>query len=1405
MICYFDKTETNFTHNGKGVLDNYIISPTVNEELNGSFYFEFDYPIQAKYAKDLVPEMIVKCPVPNLPDQLFRITERNESLDGVMQIVAHHIFYDLAKNFIEDTYLVNRTGTGALNQILSNTQFNHRFSATSNILTANNARLVRLNPVEILLDDGLENGFLARWGGEIVRDNLTFSMLAKRGSDNGVQIRDKKNLTGYKSNIDYSSIATRIMPQGFDGLFLPEKYIDSPRLNQYVSPKIKVIRYEDVKVGEEEGEYKTAQEAYVALRQLAHLEYSKHQIDLPLVTYDVDFAPLQLTKEYAEFAALETVNIGDSVSVIHEEDGLNISARMISYTFDPLLKAYKKITLGSILPKFTDIGKDIKRVDSKVDQAQNDANYALTSANGKNTNYYGTATPNHPRLGDLWFKENREKIEIWIYETREGITQWFALANDLTQEQIKQELANAQEQVDEAIIKSEQAKQAGDEALLAGQEGLQKGNQAKELADQAKSDSAQAVNKANDAFNNATTALSGVSNLTTRVTSAEATLTTQAGQISSKASQTSVDTLTGRVTTAEATLTVQGNQISSKASQSSVDTLTGRVTSAESLITQTADSFTVSLSQQSKVVNDLLGINILQSSWMVGSINTSNGTDVASTAYVRSGWFDIKGGEKYLIQTREGTNAQTLYGTMQIYFYRADKTFVSSTTVSTSTTPFIANAQASFIRIRLTTTHPVNSINCYLIQTDKVSGWVAFDTISNFLKLQATSDTLLVSVGENQNALGTPFMVRNWERGTLNTTTGAETASTTNLRSEFIDVTSGERYISQMLNGDTLSVTYHYFTFAHGYLNYIPTARQMVETHTTGTYTDESIIAYLNSKNIPSVSITAAVTTNPYSSTGDYLIIHKIPLDGKVAPQTITWNGRKDTSNNIVLLYSNGSWEQIGTVTANTNTIHTWDLTEAQRDGISSDVYIAFFSIKTGNYSGTYNATTTPYLLNPENANSYVQLSTLSSSNVITVPANAVKMRVRVATSVLPLDFGGNIYKAIERQDYSKATSIYSALLMQNNLINLRVAKGDVINQINISTEEILIAGNKIRITGQTTIDNAVIQTAMIANLAVNDAKLANLAVTTAKIADAAITNAKIANLDAAKINTGTLSADRIAAGSITSAKLTIANGFITNAMIADATIQSAKIGAIDAAKITTGTLNAARIAANSITADKVATNFLTTLTGSSSIRITGTTIGYYTGTTLITEINSQGMNIRRDGVNIGRIGANNVINQPTWRGLVFDLEYTANYMSWSNKDTSTAGAYTIKLAWYRSKLQNGMEQGFHFSDTVYFKSSIGAVVSTGVTALCNVQVLTLDSIAYLAFRTTTGKAGIAMSGNNLILGDDGEWVDFGIIREICKKLANRTIALPTGFNSNGTATGWYNPQLFNPMSWWST
>lgn len=59
--------------------------------------------------------------------------------------------------------------------------------------------------------------------------------------------------------------------------------------------------------------------------------------------------------------------------------------------------------------------------------------------------------------------------------------------------------------------------------------------------------------------------------------------------------------------------------------------------------------------------------------------------------------------------------------------------------------------------------------------------------------------------------------------------------------------------------------------------------------------------------------------------------------------------------------------------------------------------------------------------------------------------------------------------------------------------ITLAVMKNDVINQINVSTEGVVIAGSRVTITGQTYIENGVIGNAQIADAAIDSAKIRNI------------------------------------------------------------------------------------------------------------------------------------------------------------------------------------------------------------------------------------------------------------------------------------------------------------------------
>ncbi|QDB70490.1 minor structural protein [Enterococcus phage Entf1] len=99
-----------------------------------------------------------------------------------------------------------------------------------------------------------------------------------------------------------------------------------------------------------------------------------------------------------------------------------------------------------------------------------------------------------------------------------------------------------------------------------------------------------------------------------------------------------------------------------------------------------------------------------------------------------------------------------------------------------------------------------------------------------------------------------------------------------------------------------------------------------------------------------------------------------------------------------------------------------------------------------------------------------------------------------------------------------------SQITQLQDQINLRVEKDDVINQINVSTEGIIIDGAKVQITGKTYIEDAVITDAMVSDLSAT--KL------TAGVIDASKIN--VTNIDASNIKAGTIQGIDIIGSKIT-------------------------------------------------------------------------------------------------------------------------------------------------------------------------------------------------------------------------------------------------------------------------------
>lgn len=365
IISLYDKSETDFSHNGKRILKP--IKAVVTEEINGDYSLEITMP----RGEELIEiEEIIKAPTPKTP-QLFRVYMADVDILGNPVYYARHIFYDLLDYFIEDT---RPTGSGAhaISEILKDTPF----TGNSDITKQNTAYYQMISPVKAIL--GADNAFIKIWGGELTRDNFNVFMRSRAGADRGVTIRYKKNLTGLRLQTDLSGTFTKIMPTGLQEngqtlLYLPEKYVESPLINNYTHVKTTRIHYSDIKISEE----MTEEEALNALRNAANLEF-KNGLDKPLITANVEFIPLQDTQEYKDFKMLERIFLGDTVKIYHEGLKINLDARVVSYEYDCLSERYIKVTIGSAAVKFGSTQNQYAQ--SQKDEAITFLSQAITNA-----------------------------------------------------------------------------------------------------------------------------------------------------------------------------------------------------------------------------------------------------------------------------------------------------------------------------------------------------------------------------------------------------------------------------------------------------------------------------------------------------------------------------------------------------------------------------------------------------------------------------------------------------------------------------------------------------------------------------------------------------------------------------------------------------------------------------------------------------------------------------------------------------------------------------------------------------------------------------------------------------------------------------------------------------------------
>ncbi|MDK0871159.1 phage tail spike protein [Clostridium perfringens] len=343
---YYKIDNYNFTKNGDITLQP--IDGKLRVELNtglNEIEFELGYDKEKRWTR--IEEWgVIKTDVfYSKNKQLYRIYNIDKGMFS-LKIKARHIFFDLVKHNLLDTRAVACNGQQALERILEGT----KYKGHSDINRINTCYFCVTNIVQALNGEN-DNTFRNRWGGEMLFDNFDIYINNRIGGDYGVRVNYSRNMEDVNLIIDRDNIVTRAYPRAFDGIMLPEKYIDSPLINKYPLICEDYIDMSDLKLKDpntsnDEG-FDTEEELYQAMRERMKKLY-EGGIDKPKISGNVKVAMLENSIEYKDFKGLVNISIGDTVTVNHKDIDIDMKTRAITIEWNLVTKKYENVEFGDV-------------------------------------------------------------------------------------------------------------------------------------------------------------------------------------------------------------------------------------------------------------------------------------------------------------------------------------------------------------------------------------------------------------------------------------------------------------------------------------------------------------------------------------------------------------------------------------------------------------------------------------------------------------------------------------------------------------------------------------------------------------------------------------------------------------------------------------------------------------------------------------------------------------------------------------------------------------------------------------------------------------------------------------------------------------------------------------------------
>ena len=359
MIKIFGATDTDFSSNGDIVIQP--MKAKVHREDNGDYYLDFECDL--KYLDYIVENNIAVAPTGGNPAyQAFRIHNVTVTEQKITSR-CKHVFWD-AKNYFIEYALGVIPYQGSIAQTMAD-YGEHTipeqtlFVGSSDIISQYYYTLPVSNKTLFDAIGALRDEF----SGHMTFDNWNYAINSSVGTDRGIVVRYGSNLKNITKSENWDDVVTKLMPIGKNGVKLNyvtpsrDKFITSSYYNQYDVKYVKSVAFSQDNVRRENYESEAAYKNALMLDLTNKGNQYINENQVPRITYEV--------KAIIDYP----VDIGDTIVVIDERLGLDLTTHVISFDYDCLTERFENVQFGNFTNNAKGMGNTVKSLSVNAENA----------------------------------------------------------------------------------------------------------------------------------------------------------------------------------------------------------------------------------------------------------------------------------------------------------------------------------------------------------------------------------------------------------------------------------------------------------------------------------------------------------------------------------------------------------------------------------------------------------------------------------------------------------------------------------------------------------------------------------------------------------------------------------------------------------------------------------------------------------------------------------------------------------------------------------------------------------------------------------------------------------------------------------------------------------------------------